>query len=235
MVLKEPLTLQYRDKTPHKPSSNRIGTKRHKETKPLDQKLHSTAAVRNCEPVWSVLSEILPERGTLLEIGSGTGQHGAAYAPRAPHIQWQPSDIDPRYTASVRAHQQEQPHANWLPPIHLDVTSQEWDIDAVDVIMSMNMIHIAPWEACVGLLQGAGKYLVPGGWLYTYGPYKIDGEHTSESNVAFDRSLKSRNPSWGIKDLEAIVSCAEEAGLRFDKKVAMPASNFSLLFQRGER
>ena len=188
---------------------------------------------RNKGPILEVLREVLPARGTLLEIASGSGQHAAFFAAQLPNLTIQPSDIDPELRASILAYQAEA-GPNLRPPIALDVTAADWGVGTVDAILCANLIHIAPWAAAEGLIAGAARHLAPSGVLVLYGPYRIGGTHTAESNAAFDQSLRARDPRWGVRDLEAVVALAEGAGLGLRKRVAMPANNQTLVFERAE-
>lgn len=194
---------------------------------------HAPATARNQGPILSVLRNVLPRDGTVLEIASGTGQHAAAFAAAFPGLVWQPSDPDPVARASTAAWAEESGLANLRPPLDIDVCRPEWPamIDGpVAAILCINMIHIAPWTACEGLMRGAGKLLQPGGPLYLYGAFRRDGAHTAPSNAEFDRALRAQNPEWGVRDLEAVVACAQSQGLALQETVAMPANNLSVIF-----
>jgi len=193
-------------------------------------KRHSPAADRNKEPIAEVLARVLPAHGTVLEIASGSGQHVAHFAKRFAHLAWQPSDRDDDAFESIRAWSLDA--ENVRAPIRIDVTEPTWPIDRVEAILCANMIHIAPWEACLGLLDGAGRILAPGAPLVLYGPYKIDGKHTADSNAAFDADLRARNTAWGVRDFEVVRDEALKRGLDFVERVAMPANNFTLVFRR---
>lgn len=198
-----------------------------------DPKRHAPATLRNRDPILAVLGRVLPQDGLLLETSSGSGEHAAYMAPRLAPRTWQPSDIDEAACASVAAHVAECAADNILPPVKLDVTWANWPVDAAAAILSMNMIHIAPWEACLGLLDGAARVLSgDGAILYFYGPFKRSGKHTAPSNEAFDRSLRAQNPRWGIRDLDAITAEAETRGLALAEVVDMPSNNFSVIFTR---
>ena len=194
---------------------------------------HAPAAARNQAPILSVLRRILPPKGLVLEIGSGTGQHAAAFAAACPTLTWQPSDPDPGARASIAAWARDSGQANLRPPLALETSRPDWPdliAEPVAAVLSINMIHIAPWVACEGLMQGAGRLLRDGGLLYLYGPFRRGGAHTAPSNAAFDRSLRSRNPAWGVRDLEAVAACAETQGLVLRETVTMPANNLSAVF-----
>jgi hypothetical protein len=201
------------------------------------------APERNKEPILDVLRECFAEVGSradprastvrsVLEIASGSGQHAVFFAAQMPHLTWQPSDLDPENLASIRAHRDDAALENLLAPLLLDVLAEDWGLAAVDAVFNANMIHIAPWECCLGLLSGAARLLPAQGWLILYGPFRIDHAHTSESNREFDESLKRRDPRWGVRDLEAVISEAGARGLAFERRVAMPANNQTLIFRR---
>ena len=170
----------------------------------------------------------------MLEIASGTGEHAVFLAPRLQVASWQPSDPDPESRRSIDAWRAHAKAERVLPALDLDVTFHPWPslADAPDVVMSVNMIHISPWSACEGLLDGAAALLAPGKLLYLYGPYRRGGQHTSPSNEAFDASLRSRHPEWGVRALEEVEKAAAGRGFSLTEVVQMPANNLSLIFQR---
>ncbi|MDD9932845.1 MAG: DUF938 domain-containing protein [Myxococcales bacterium] len=190
------------------------------------------AAERNKDPILEVLREVLPERGTLLEVASGTGQHAAHFAGHLRGLTWQPSDAERGHHASIAAWTAGLP--NVLPPIALDVTRADWEVSVLDAVYNANMIHIAPWEVCLGLMRGVGTHLRAGGVMALYGPFRIGGEHTAPSNADFDQSLRGRDPSWGVRDLEAVSEIAAGHGLSFERRVQMPANNQLVVYRRGE-
>jgi len=200
-------------------------------TEPSDARLYAPATERNREPILAVLRRVLPPSGLVLEIASGTGQHLAYFAQHLPELRWQPSDPDPVSRRSVAAWAAASGIDNLLAPLALDAASARWPIDRADAILCINMIHIAPWEACLGLLAGAERLLPAGGLLYLYGPYKRGGQHTAPSNAAFDAGLRAENPAWGVRDLEAAVDAAR--GFTLDEIAAMPANNLSVILRRG--
>jgi len=189
------------------------------------------APERNKQPILDVLRRVLPARGTLLEIASGSGQHAAFFAAELPNWIWQPSDVDAANLASIAAWCAEAALPNLRSPIRLDVGDPAWNVADVDAIYCANMIHIAPWQCCIDLIAGAGRELAPHGLFILYGPFRIHGEHTSDSNAAFDQSLKERDPSWGVRDLDAVTELAARAGLKFVDRTAMPANNQTVVFQ----
>ena len=199
---------------------------------PSGAKRHAPAAERNREPIAEVLREVLPERGLLLEIAAGTGEHAAFLAPLFPQLRWQPSDPDPGALGSIEAWQADSSADNLLPPVFLDAASGTWPLDAADAILCINMVHISPWATMEGLMRGAARLLPPGGPLILYGPYRRAGVATAPSNEAFDASLKARNPAWGLRDLQAVQEEAAGQGLAFHRLYEMPANNLTVVFRR---
>lgn len=193
-------------------------------------KLHFPSTQRNREPILEVLRQYLPAQGTVLEVASGSGEHGAYFATQLPSVLWQPSDPDPGHRASIAAFAAEVP--NLLEPLDLDVRGTDWPVESAHAVVCINLVHIAPWEVVPGLMQGAARVLGPGGVLYLYGAYKREGRHTAPSNEAFDLSLRAQNPEWGVRDLEAVTEEASRAGLVREAVLSMPANNLSLLFRR---
>jgi SAM-dependent methyltransferase len=198
----------------------------------FDNALLAPAVARNRDPILGVLREALPDAGTVLEIASGTGEHAVHFAAALPHLVWQPTDPDAHARASIAAHAAAAGLANLLPVLELDASAPVWPVIRADAVVSINMIHIAPWRAAQGLMTGAARVLAAGAPLYLYGPYRHHGQHTAPSNAAFDESLKARNPEWGVRDLDAVVALAGEHGLTLERKVPMPANNLSVIFRR---
>ena len=192
-------------------------------------RLEWPAPNRNRDPILAVLREVLPEHGTVLEIASGTGQHAAYFSQALPHLVWQPTDTDTAMLASIEAWREE--GGNVLPAVRLDVTWTEWPVGG-DAIVCCNLVHISPWTTTLALLDGAARTLPAGGSLFLYGPYRIGGAHVSESNAEFDADLRSRNPDWGVRDLEAVLEAAAARGLVHDRTVEMPANNRSVVLRR---
>jgi len=199
-----------------------------------ERPLCAAAAERNREPILAVLERVLPARGEVLEIASGTGQHVVHFAKALPGLSWQPSEPDRAMHGSIAAWIAHEGLANVRPPIALDVSLDPWPVTRADAILCINMIHIAPWQAAVDLMAGAGRLLAPGGVLFLYGPYRRFGRHTADSNAAFDAQLKASDPDWGVRDLEAVVDIAEPNGLELEEVVAMPVNNFSVVLRKGE-
>jgi hypothetical protein len=191
------------------------------------------AADRNKQPILEVLLSIVPSgHGTFLEISAATGQHAAHFAPHFPGYNYYVSDCDETHLVTLHKRLLGSTIGNLLGPLRLDTTSETWPIPFADIIYNANMMHIAPWSASVGLFRGAARTLTERGQLLTYGPYRIDGQHTSESNERFDSSLRERDPDWGVRDLSALNSLAESVGLRLTGRTAMPANNFLLAWGR---
>lgn len=202
----------------------------------MNAKRYAIATQRNREPILKVLQKVLPSPGNILEIASGTGEHAVFFASQLQGCQWYPSDRDSALRDSIEAWSEECPTANLHPPLDIDASSQPWLIEtadiSIDAIVNINMIHIAPFAACEGLMAGAGRILPQDGILYLYGPYKREGKHTSASNEAFDRSLREHNPQWGVRQLEDVIAVAKKANLVLQDVIAMPANNLSVIFSK---
>jgi SAM-dependent methyltransferase len=197
-----------------------------------DARLHAPATARNREPILDVLRRQLPQRGLVLEVASGSGEHAVHFAHALPDLEFQPSDPDAAARASIDAWAAAENLANVRPAIALDARDEMWPIAAADAVLCINMIHIAPWQAAVGLVRGAARVLAKGGVLYLYGPFRRDGAHTAPSNAAFDRSLRAQNAEWGVRDLEAVAELAQAQGFAAPVIEAMPANNLSLVFAK---
>lgn len=195
-------------------------------------KQHSPAAARNIAPIGDVLSEWLPSSGLVLELASGSGEHGLAFAARFPHLQWQPSDPDEAARASISAWQRDAALGNFLPPLTLNAASDRWPVVSADALVAINMVHISPWAATLGLFAGAARVLSEKAPIILYGPYWEDGVEPAPSNIAFDESLKSRNAAWGLRQLSDVAAAAQDVGFHLVQRRAMPANNIMLLFQR---
>ena len=189
------------------------------------------AAARNVAVIGDVLADWLPRSGTILEVASGTGEHALAFARRFPAIDWQPSDPDPDALGSIEAWRADGP-PNLLPAVRIDVRSADWPVASAAAIVSINMVHISPWEASLGLLDGAARLLPPGAPLILYGPWIEDGVDTAPSNLAFDHSLRDRDPSWGLRLVATFAAEAALRGLVLADRRAMPANNIMLRFER---
>ena len=197
-----------------------------------DPRQYRPHVARNRDPILDVLKRVLPQRGLVLEIASGSGEHAAYFAQNLPQLIFQPSDPDATALASAAAHSDDAALPNLLTPVRLDVTAAAWPVERADAIICCNMIHIAPWAACEGLIAGAARVLAPGGILYLYGPYKIGGAHTAPSNQEFDAYLRNQNPAWGIRDLDEVTALAGRHNFKLVETVAMPANNSSVIFSR---
>lgn len=196
---------------------------------------HSPAAARNQGAILAALQHLLPVQGRLLEIAAGSGQHAVHCAAGLPGWVWQPSDPSATAIASIQALAQATPLPGLLPALQLDVLQQPWPLAAgthLDAIFCANMLHIAPWDCCAALMQGAAQWLAVGGQLITYGPYFVQGETAADSNTAFDADLRARNPAWGLRWLHAVQAEAAAAGLQLATQLAMPANNRLLVFRR---
>jgi SAM-dependent methyltransferase len=197
---------------------------------PAGHRLCAAAAERNKDAILEVLRRVLPAKGLVLEIGSGTGQHVAHFAAALPALEWLPSDPDPDHLESIRAWVEGL--ANVRAPLDLDVTQRPWPVARADAVICSNMIHVAPWAAAEALVAGAGEVLGAGGLLIVYGPFKRHGRHTALSNEAFDRSLRGSDPEWGVRDLEAVTQLAGVAGFGLEEVVEMPANNLCVALRR---
>jgi hypothetical protein len=196
----------------------------------MSARRHAPATERNREPIAVVLADELPQRGLMLEIASGSGEHCAFFASRFPNLQWQPSDPEDAARASIAEWCAGLP--NVLPPLALDAAAEAWPIAAADAILCVNMVHISPWEATLGLMTGAGRLLAAGAPLILYGPYRQRDVPTAESNEAFDVSLKARDSRWGLRHVEDVSAAAAAHRLALQRMVPMPANNLSLVFRR---
>jgi SAM-dependent methyltransferase len=198
-----------------------------------DARQFAPSAARNRDPIWAVLQSELPSCGLVLEVASGSGEHTAHFARLAgPQVMFQPSDPDARARASIDAWGATSGLANILPALTLDAAADAWPIARAEVVVCINMIHIAPWTSTIGLVRGAARVLPPGGLLFLYGPYRRAGRHTAPSNAAFDADLRRRNPAWGVRNLEAVADLATAAGFTPAVVAEMPANNLCVLFRR---
>jgi Protein of unknown function (DUF938) len=193
--------------------------------------LTAPAVARNREPILAVLRRILPAKGTVLEIGSGSGEHASYFAAALSHLTWQPTDVDVDALRSIAAHRASAQLPNLLAVLPLDVCSPVWPVTRADAVVAINMIHVSPWRATEGLMEGAARMLPSGGPLYLYGPFKEGDRHTAPSNVAFDANLRASNPEWGVRDLDQVADVARWHGLHLVERVPMPANNLSLIFR----
>jgi len=193
-------------------------------------KQHAPATARNREAIREVLARVLPDQGFVLELASGTGEHSIFFARHFPGLVWQPSDIDDGALASIMAWRDQVDLPNLRDPMRIDVMQEGWGLDYADVVMCINMIHISPWVATLGMFAGAKR--LGARVLVLYGPYQFDGEFRAPSNADFDRSLRERNPEWGVRDVRDLETAAREHGFALDEIIAMPANNHCLIFRR---
>lgn len=194
----------------------------------------AAAALRNREPIADALQEWLPPTGLVLEIASGTGEHAIFFAERFRELDWQPSDIHPDALASIAAWRDEAGLANVREPLTIDASAAVWPIDHADAVLSINMAHISPWRAALGLLNGSAKVLENGGILILYGPWLKADIETAPSNLEFDRHLKARDPEWGLRRVEDFEFEAAGRGFVLEDLRTMPANNLMMLFRLKE-
>jgi SAM-dependent methyltransferase len=199
----------------------------------VDARRFAPATQRNRAPILAVLERVLPARGLVLEIASGTGEHAVAFASALSGLVFQPSDVDPDALASIAAWRRHAGLPNLREPLVLDVHARPWPLPAApDAVLCSNLIHIAPWSACLALFAGAAAALAPGAPLVLYGPYREGGEHTAPSNAAFDASLRERDASFGVRNLEDVAAEAAVRGFALEEVVAMPANNRTVVLRR---
>lgn len=202
----------------------------------VEGRVDAPAAHRNREPILEVLRRHLPERGLVLEVGSGSGQHAAWFGGALPGLTWQPSDPDTEMHGSIAAWARHEGAANVRAPLGLDVRADDWGLGELAgelvAIVSINTLQVAPRDAPAGLMRGAGRLLPAAGLLYLYGPFSRGGVHSAPGNEAFDRRLRSEHPDWGVPDLDRLVAHGEAEGLVLGETVEMPANNLSVIFHR---
>ena len=189
-------------------------------------------AVRNRDFILDVLRDVLPTTGVILEIASGSGEHVVHFARNFPSLVFQPSDADPDALLSVAAWVKATHVTNVRAPLALDASQSFWPIASADGIICINMVHISPWDATLGLIRGAAAILPPASPLYLYGPYNRNGSGTVPSNEAFDRSLRDRNPAWGLREIEDVATMAQSVGFSGPIVTELPANNLSVVFRR---
>lgn len=194
-------------------------------------KRSAPAALRNREAIGDVLTDWLPLEGLVLEIASGSGEHAIYFAERFPGLEWQPSDVHPDALRSIGSWRDEANLPNLRSPIALDASSPDWPIDRADAVLSINMVHISPWVAALGLIDGAARLLGPAAPLILYGPWLSEDRPTAPSNLAFDADLKRRDPGWGLRNVADFAAAAEQRGLRLETTRTMPANNMMLLLR----
>ena len=191
------------------------------------------ATARNRDPILAVLQRVLPSRGLLLEVASGSGEHAVHFAAHLPDLVFQPTDPAAEARESIEAWRVHEGRPNVRPPLALDAAASTWPVEAAEAVLCVNMVHISPWAATLGLLEGAARILPPGGPLVLYGPYRIGGAHTAPSNASFDASLRARDPRWGVRDLERVLEEAAARGLAHEETVPMPANNQTVVLRVG--
>jgi len=204
----------------------------------LDNRLFFSATQRNRDYIGDVLSKILKKEGSILEIGSGSGEHGVFFQKRFPEITWQTSDPDLSHRNSINSWIEYEELSKLMPqPIELNVEITPWKVplklsNSLKGIVSINMIHVSPWSSTIGLFKGAGELLKKGQFLMLYGPFKIGSRHTSQSNYLFENSLKMQNDLWGIRNLEEVSDEAKKNGFYKEDIISMPANNFSIIYRK---
>jgi hypothetical protein len=193
----------------------------------------SPSTARNGGPILDVLRPRLPDRGLVLEIAAGAGEHALHLAAALQHLRWRPTDADPAALASIAAWRARDGTPNLLPPWRLDASDLvSWPHDPVDAVVNINMIHISPWAAAEGLMGGAARLLPAGGGLFVYGPFIERDVATAPSNLAFDANLRSRDPAWGLRRLDDVAALAARHGLALRERLSMPANNLTLVFRK---
>lgn len=194
---------------------------------------HAPATLRNREPIADVLAQELATSGTVLEIASGTGEHAAFFAARFPGLHWQPTDPSPEALASIAAYRADYDGGNLAAPLMLDAALPDsWPIAAADTILCINMVHISPWVATIGLFTGAGRLLrASKGALIIYGPFLELAVETAASNLEFDASLIARDPRWGLRPAEDLDELAAAQGMARSARYALPANNIILVYR----
>jgi len=197
-----------------------------------DPRRSAPAALRNREPIASVLREWLPSHGSVLEIASGTGEHAVYFAEQFAGLEWQPTDVHPDALSSIRAWREAAGALNLREPLLLDAASAEWPVERADAVLSINMVHISPWASGLGLIEGSARILPSGGPLILYGPWLTDEIETAPTNLAFDADLKRRDAEWGLRKVEDFAAAAADRGIELEQTLAMPANNLMLLLRR---
>jgi hypothetical protein len=197
-----------------------------------DPRRHAPATLRNRDHILPILLVELPQSGRVVEIASGSGEHVIYFAGAMPQLHWQPSDPDPAGLASIRAYGDDAALPNVAAPLLIDAAADAWPVDTADAVLCINMVHISPWAATVGLFAGAARILPRGAPLILYGPFIEPNVPTAASNLDFDASLRDRNPGWGLRDLSALDALAAGHGFTRTRCTAMPANNLLLVWRR---
>ena len=195
-------------------------------------RLFYPATERNRDAILEVLNPILPKSGHILEVASGSGEHVIHFAKNHSEITWQPSDLAEDARLSIQAWIDHSGLKNIASPLALDTTAANWPNTPLDALICINMVHISPWEATLGLMEKAGQFLKEDGFLYLYGPYQRDGQHTASSNATFESWLKEKDDRFGVRHMEEVEQVAADNGLKLSQIIDMPANNFSLVFHR---
>lgn len=204
-------------------------------TEDADGRLFAPSAERNRAPILDVLRTVLPPTGTVLEVGSGSGQHVAFFASALHDLEWQPSEADVQLHRSIRLWVRDAHVSNVLDPVLLDVAARPWPIRSAQAIVCINVLHVSPQSTAAALFAGARDVLPPSAPVYLYGPYRRAGVLTSAGNEAFDAELKRHDPAWGLRNVEDVQRTAAAFDVLLERIVAMPANNLSLVFRRGSR
>jgi len=197
-----------------------------------DKRRYRPATQRNREPILDVLRTVLPQTGLVLEVASGSGEHAVFFAAQFPDLVWQPSDPSQDDRASIAAWTAAEGVGNVRAPLDIDVTREDWPVDAADALLCVNMIHISPWEATEGLMRGAGRVLGRGAPLILYGPYKRGDRPLEPGNATFDEKLRGEDPRWGLRELADVAACADASGFDLERVVEMPANNLTVIFRK---
>ena len=201
-----------------------------------DERLIFPATQRNRIPIGDVLADQLPTQGLILEIASGSGEHGVTFQKRFPALTWQCSDPDPEHCRSIDSWiRHEQLTVKMPAALQLDVRSQGWLnrlTEPAQAVVAINLLHISDWDCTIALFTQSAAVLPSGGRLCVYGPFSVDGDHVSESNRSFDASLRERNPAWGVRDQTTVMKQACEEGLTLQNITLMPANNRMITWVR---
>ncbi len=198
----------------------------------VEARRHAPATLRNRDAIADVLRDHLPATGTVLEIASGSGEHIVHFAQAFPHLVWQPSDCEPAALASIAAWAAQAGASNVRPPLSINAAQPGWPLKRADAIVCINMVHISPWDATVGLFKGCAQAFDEEAPIILYGPYVEEGVETAVSNLAFDKSLKARNPAWGLRHLDDMDRVASDQGFARSSRHAMPANNLTLVYRK---
>ncbi|NJS13501.1 MAG: DUF938 domain-containing protein [Sphingopyxis sp.] len=196
-----------------------------------EAKRHAPATLRNRGAIAAVLAEELPVTGLVLEIASGSGEHVVHFAAHFPKLDWQPSDPDPAALTSTKAWRDEAALGNVRAPVMLDAAAKLWPVGQADALLCINMVHISPWAATLGLMAGAGRLLSAGAPLILYGPFIEDDVPTAPSNIDFDASLRARYADWGLRNVRDVSAAAAGRGLTMTRRAEMPANNIMLVYR----